>query len=179
MISEQLDREFKADNYDNLKKVYSIWICTESSEKYANTITLYSLEQKNVYGEFTGTEIYDLLSVLIVRLSGKENAQSGNGLHRMLSVLLSHTLEVEQKQEILQTEYGMVMSKDLREGVTGMCNLSLAISAEARAEGKAEGIVLSMKEMGQDDSSIIRMLMNHLSLSQDEAEAYVSGLGDK
>lgn len=34
MISEQLDREFTTDNYDGLKKVYSIWIFFSAPERW-------------------------------------------------------------------------------------------------------------------------------------------------
>lgn len=57
MLSEQLDKEFFADNYDDLKKVYSIWICLDSPEKDANTITECSMAQKEIYGSFSGQEI--------------------------------------------------------------------------------------------------------------------------
>ncbi len=33
MLSSQLDREFTADNYDNIKKVYSIFICMEAPRR--------------------------------------------------------------------------------------------------------------------------------------------------
>ena len=61
MISEQLDTEFTAENYDNIKKVYSIWICMEAPEYVANTITKYELKPEDVYGQFKGTEKYDLI----------------------------------------------------------------------------------------------------------------------
>lgn len=51
MISEQLDREFTANNYDDLKKVYSIWIFFDAPQKECDTITEYYLEKKDVYGK--------------------------------------------------------------------------------------------------------------------------------
>ena len=41
MISAQLDTEFKEPYYNELKKVYSIWICMDVPKKYGNSITLY------------------------------------------------------------------------------------------------------------------------------------------
>lgn len=43
MISAQLKTEFDSDNYDDIKKVYSIWLCLNSPKKEANTIIEYHL----------------------------------------------------------------------------------------------------------------------------------------
>ena len=43
MISEQIDREFTTDDYDDLKKVYSIWIFFDAPEKDSDTITEYTI----------------------------------------------------------------------------------------------------------------------------------------
>ena len=37
MISEQIDREFTTDDYNGLKKVYSIWIFFDAPEKDSDT----------------------------------------------------------------------------------------------------------------------------------------------
>lgn len=136
MLSEQMDTEFTAADYDDIKKVYSIWICMEAPEKYVNTITMYSMEQKDVYGKYTGEEIFDLLSVVMVRLSGKEYETKDNKLLEMLNVLLSHKIRSTEKIEILQREYDLVMNKELTGGIENMCNLSLMIREEALEEGK-------------------------------------------
>lgn len=124
MLSEQLDTEFTTDNYDDLKKVYSIWLCTDSPEKYANTITEYALERKNLYGNFTEEERYDLLSVIMVRLSGKGNDAEGNKLIRMLTTLLSHRMDAETKKKKLAEEHSMRITEKLEGGINTMCNLS-------------------------------------------------------
>ena len=46
MLSEQLDKEFTAENYDDLKKVYSIWIFFNAPQKDSDTITEFYLERK-------------------------------------------------------------------------------------------------------------------------------------
>lgn len=147
MISEQLDSEFSVDHYDDIKKVYSIWICTEAPEKYANTTSLYSMKQENIYGQFSGEELYDLLSVVVIRLSKKENAEKGNKLHQMLTVLLSHKLSVEEKKEILQTEYNMIMTKKMTERGSNMSNLGVAIREEATLKGISKAMINSVNNL--------------------------------
>ena len=97
MISEQAYTEFVPDHYADIKKVYSIWLCMEPPQKYANTITEYTMEERNIYGEFTGVENYDLLSVLVIRLCTDEKVDCENQLINMLNVLLSTKLKAEQK----------------------------------------------------------------------------------
>ncbi len=127
MISEQLNIEFGTDDYDQIKKVYSIWICMEAPESVANTITAYEISPRDVYGTFRGEERYDLLSVIIIRLSKSDHAEKGNQLIKMLTVLLSDTMEVEKKKKILEKEHGMRMTQKLERRMKAMCNLSEGI----------------------------------------------------
>lgn len=147
MISEQLNTEFEADDYDQIKKVYSIWICMDAPEWAANTITAYEIKPRDVYGTFRGDEKYDLLSVIIIRLSKKENAESGNELIKMLTVLLSDTMDVETKKAKLQNEHGMRMTQKLERRLRSMCNLSEGILERGIEIGLERGQEIG-KEIG-------------------------------
>lgn len=57
MISAQLDTEFEIPKYDELKKVYSIWIYMGSPQYIGNAISSYSLEKK--------TEFLDMMNTLL------------------------------------------------------------------------------------------------------------------
>lgn len=140
MISEQMDSEFTAENYDGIKKVYSIWICMETPEKIANTITEYSVEPHDIHGRFDEKENYDLLSVIMVRLSKKENASNGNALIQMLTTLFSHKLDANEKKKILSEDYDMQMTEELEGGIYGMCNLGELVWERAHEEGMEKGI---------------------------------------
>ena len=55
MLSAQLSTEFTVATgdkakYDNIKKVYSIWICMDTSNEAENTIDEYHIERKNLVG---------------------------------------------------------------------------------------------------------------------------------
>lgn len=162
MISEQVYTEFVPDNYDDIKKVYSIWLCMEPPKKYANTITEYSMDEKNIFGEFTGAENYDLLSVLIIRLCTDENVDCENQLINMLNVLLSTKLKAEQKKEILEQEHQMEMETEMEGDAKNMCNLSDLIvertTKEVTEEVTAKETVLSVTN-----------LMENLQLSLEKA----------
>ena len=166
MISEQLDTEFTAEDYDNIKKVYSIWICMEAPEFVANTITKYELKPEDVYGEFKGIEKYDLISIQIIRLSKKENMDTGNDLIRMLTVLLSHKMDAETKKKILEEEHGMKMTEEMMGGMRGMCNLSELVWEEGFENGEKIGKEIG-KEIGQTIArcNVIRMLSKTMAVS--------------
>jgi len=98
MISAQLDTEFTADDYDGIKKVYSIWVCMNTPKYAQNTITEYSIKPTKIYGDFKGNARYDLLSVITICLGSRD---CENDLLGMLLVLLSQELTPEQKEVIL------------------------------------------------------------------------------
>ena len=152
MLSEQLDTEFSADNYDDLKKVYSVWVCMDSPEKIANTITEYSMARKNLYGDFSEEERYDLLSVIMVRLSGKGNDEKGNELIRMLTTLLSNRMDAETKKKKLMEEHSMRITEKLEGGINTMCNLSDLIEERGIAIGEKRG------ERYEQFNAVIRLL---------------------
>lgn len=62
MISSQYGTEFVESHYEKLKKVYSIWVCTNPPQYRRNTITAYSMNEQNVVGKVTEQkENYEVL----------------------------------------------------------------------------------------------------------------------
>ena len=49
LISSQKERDFKNSDYDNIKKVYSIWVCMNISENCMNYIHLVN---ENILGSY-------------------------------------------------------------------------------------------------------------------------------
>ena len=135
MLSEQLDREFTADDYDDLKKVYSIWIFFKAPQKDSDTITEYYLAKKDVYGKPVKSGKYDYISISFIRLSTGKNQNSGNSLINMLDTLFSNKIDAESKKIILTKDHQMQMTREFEGGIDTMCNVSLGIREEALAEG--------------------------------------------
>ena len=103
LLSSQLKTEFEikqSKSYDNLKKVYSIWICMDVPKSEADTITKYSIKPENLFGDYSKETRYDLASLIMIRLK-KENPESKNELIGMLTTLLSNNLSKEEKEEKL------------------------------------------------------------------------------
>ncbi len=131
LISSQKNREFTGSHYDDIKKVYSIWICLNAPKYAQNTVTEYKIQQDKLYGDYRGRARYDLMSVVMICLGEpEENVGSEDTyqkLLRLLSVLASHRMEPEEKLQVLEQEYHIATTSKLEEGVNIMCNWSEGI----------------------------------------------------
>ena len=150
LISQQMDVEYTADNYDGVKKVYSVWICMNAPEKkhsykkVADSIVEYSIKPTILYPHnATDDEIatgrYDLMSTVFINLNSQNTINSKNVLISMLSTLLSDKIKVDEKKQKLEKEYGIKMSKELESEVSSMCNLSEAIEERGIEQGIERG----------------------------------------
>ena len=151
LISQQMDVEYTADNYDGVKKVYSIWICMNAPErkhsykKVADSIVEYSIKPTVLYPQnATDADIatgrYDLMSTVFINLNSQNTINSQNTLISMLSTLLSDKIKADKKKQMLEEEYGIQMSKELESEVSSMCNLSEAIEERGIERGIEKGI---------------------------------------
>lgn len=153
MISEQLNREFTAENYDELKKVYSIWIFFDAPQKDSDTITEFSLQKKDIYGKPVEPWKYDYISISFIRLSSTPEKNSKHKLIHMLDTLFSDELSSEKKKQILETEHQMQMTRQLQGGINHMCNVSQGIKEKAFAQGISQG----------EKNMLIRLIKKKLS----------------
>ena len=117
MISAQHGPIFTKSEYGKIRKVYSIWICTQPSDGFEN---------------------YDLMSVVMICL-GKPGTENHKGILKFMEVLLSSTRSGSEKKKILEEEFGVAMSEELEREVLEVCNLSQGVRAEGREEGRQEG----------------------------------------
>ena len=155
LLSEQLDREFTTDSYDKIKKVYSIWICMDSPEKSkkklaANTIVQYRIRPEVLYPSENIPKMsfgrYDLFSTIFINLV-PDTKKTNDELIGMLSTLLSNTFRADQKKQILETQYGLLMTRKIDREVQNMCNLSEGIEAAAIAKAEEKfSSILSEKD---------------------------------
>ena len=142
MVSTQQGIEFKDSNYDDVKKVYSIWICLKAPLKVGNATTKYKVVQEKTQGNMEAKQQeYDKLNVIMVCLN--ENAEvQPKGLHHLLNVLFSNKIRLKEKTTILEEIYEMKMTKEIEEEVGEMCNWSEAFFDEGMELGIQQGICL-------------------------------------
>ena len=79
MISGQYGIEFTKSEYSKIKKVYSIWFCTDAPKYRQNSITSYDFKETNHIGNICEKKkSYDLISVVMVCLSEATDEPSSN-----------------------------------------------------------------------------------------------------
>ena len=128
MLSSQMGNDISAKEYDELQKVYSIWICLDVPQKAEHSMTRYRIRKEDVHGHAGIDSRYDLMELVMVYLGREETAENGTELHGLLNTVLSNKLKPDEKKTILKQEYDIVVSVELEGGLVSMCNLSEAIS---------------------------------------------------
>jgi len=143
LISSQYQTEFTESEYSKIKKVYSIWICTNPPKERQNTITRYRITEDNVIGSIKEElKNYDLINVIMICLNeDSENINNKySGILKLLRVYLSDFVDPLKKKEILTNEFDISMSDNIERELNNMCNLSSNILERGIELGKRQGI---------------------------------------
>ena len=134
LISAQLDTEFVAPYYDQLKKVYYIWICFDSSKEQANAISEYKITKHDIIpGIRDNQKAYDKLSVVLITLNSA--IKSDDQFIAMLNCLFDEDNRV-QKKDLLSSQYGYEITDDFGKELDIMCNLSEALVEKGIEKGE-------------------------------------------
>ena len=145
LISSQKERDFENSSYDDIKRVYSIWICMNMKE---NTMSYVHLTKEDLIGSYEWKGNLDLLNIIMIGLANKlpEHDETYE-LHRLLGALLSQDLTVDEKLNIIGNEYDIPIEENFRKDVSVMCNLSQGIEEKGIAIGEA-GLIVKMYKNG-------------------------------
>ena len=166
LVSSQKERELTGSDYNEIKQVYSIWICMNPPKRRKNTINRYSITEECMVGEEKEKkENYDLMTAVIICLGDSEN-EHYSGIIKLLDVLLSDEQDPQKKKHILEEDFSVKMTRDLEREVSLMCNLSKGIEDRGMEKGLEQGL-----EQGMEHGllSSIRNLMETMSWSSGQA----------
>ena len=152
LISSQKERDFENSSYDDIKCVYSIWICMNMEE---NTMSHIHLTKEDLIGSYEWKGNLDLLNIIMIGLA-KELPEHDEAyeLHRLLGALLSRELTVDEKLDINGNEYDIPLEENFRKDMSTMCNLSQGVKEEGIAIGRAEGEAGLITKMYKNGLSI-------------------------
>ena len=152
LISSQKERDFENSSYDDIKCVYSIWICMNMEE---NTMGHIHLTKEDLIGSYEWKGNLDLLNIIMIGLA-KELPEHDETyeLHRLLGALLSRELTVDEKLDIIGKEYDIALEENFRKDMSTMCNLSQGVKEEGIAIGRAEGEAGLITKMYKNGLSI-------------------------
>lgn len=160
LISSQKERDFENSSYDDIKCVYSIWICMNMEE---NTMSHIHLTKEDLIGSYEWKGNLDLLNIIMIGLA-KELPEHDETyeLHRLLGALLSRELTVDEKLDIIGKEYDIPLEENFRKDMSTMCNLSQGVKEEGIAIGRREGLEEGRREGHAE--LITKMYKNGLSI---------------
>ena len=163
MISSQYGTVFTKSHYEKIKKVYSIWVCTNASKEWEYNIARYGIIEENIIGKAKAkTSHYDLLSVVMICLGQKQYTELG-GLLRLLNlVLVDNDLNQQEKKNKLAEEFSIKMTPRLERGVQEMCNLSEGVERRGIEKGIALGLAKGREQMANE--TVIELLKEKLSI---------------
>ncbi len=145
LISSQKERDFENSSYDDIKRVYSIWVCMNMDE---NSMSHVHLAKEDLIGSYEWKGNLDLLNIIMLGLA-KELPEHDETyeLHRLLGALLSKELTIDEKLNIIGKEYDIPIEENFRKDVSVMCNLSQGIKEDGIAIGEA-GLIMKMYKNG-------------------------------
>ena len=163
----QYEDQIKGSRYENLKKVYSIWICLNPPKEERGSITEISLDKKVHVGyNRIRKEDYDKLSVILLYL-GEESKNECLGF---LQTLFDGNIKEKRKIEVLEKDYGIKMNEELRKEIREMCNLDEYVANRGREEGlkkgKAEGLAQGIEKTTLKS---LQSVMKHLQVDLKKA----------
>ena len=149
LISSQKERDFVNTNYDDIKCVYTIWICMNMPE---NSLDYYQLANRKVLGSRTWEGKQDMINIVLIGLAKDLPMHDEKyELHRLLVALMSKQLTTSEKLNIIEKEYKIQVNDTLRKDVSVMCNLSQGIVDET-----LEKVVLNMHKLGYTSEQIAK-----------------------
>ena len=77
MVSSQRGRDFYGDDYDKIKKVYTIWICMNAPKDMGNSINRYRMTEERLHGKYHAEEWqYNILNVVMLYLGNRKTQDS-------------------------------------------------------------------------------------------------------
>lgn len=199
LISSQKGINFTKSEYDNIKKVYSIWICMDAADD-EDSVNSISLKSDCLFGKQCDFPQLDKMCGMVIRIRNNENAaESRNKLIAMLEDLLSNQ-DSETKKTKLEEKYAMEITAELEGRFNSMCNLSEVVEERGIKKGMAQGIeqgiergieqglaqgieqgkeqgirglVDILNEMGTSKDVIVDKIMEKFFLTEEQARKFV------
>lgn len=145
LISSQKERDFVNTNYDDIKQVFSIWICMNMDY---NSLSHIHLTKDEMLKPCNWKGNLDLLNIVLIGITNEiPEHDEKYEMHRLIGALLSSELKKQEKLDIIEHEYNIPISQEFREDVRIMCNLSTGIEEKA-TEKTSEKFILNMYKKG-------------------------------
>ena len=164
MVSSQKERDFTGMNYNDIKKVYTIWICMNQKE---NSLNYLHLTNEKLMGKTAIEKAGDLIHIILLGLAKNLPPYTEeNKLHRLLGALFTNELTADEKISIIESEYNIEAKNELRKDVRKVSGLGESLVESAAEETKIK-FIISMNKKGYT----IEQIADVTEKSKEEVEA--------
>lgn len=162
MISSQYGKEFLKSDFNGIKKVYSIWICTHPPKSEYNTISLYQFKKEDLVGKQKDRKKYYDKFVVVKICLGNEQYENYTGVIKLLHILLLSEMDVHKKKHILENEFGIPMDGEFEQEVDEVCDLADGLFYRAQEKGWKQGLEKGMQQGMQQGEDLFARLAQKL-----------------
>lgn len=170
LLSSEFNGKVETVDYNNLCKVYSIWICFDPPEYIANTITRFKVAKEDVVGEAIIPEVdYNLMESVIIRLGSEEGAPNTK-IYDLLYALFGNKTSSEKISKLRELGYE---GTSLEREAETMINFSERTLEQGYKKGIEQGVEQGQKAMLQLILDLKRMYKEGKTVSE---LATISGL---
>ena len=176
MISSQKEVEFKGEDFDGIKKVYTIWLVMDAPRGGSNSIRRYEIKEKILHGHgHEDARNYDLMVVIMVYL-GKQKTR--HRLLRLLHLIFLDKMKAAEKAKKLKDEYDLILTPDMEKELTEMGSLAEGIAERARNEGEVKGkesaILTAIRNLMETAGWSAQQTMDAMKIPIDEQKRYAA-----
>ncbi|MCD8129760.1 MAG: hypothetical protein LUE16_00530 [Lachnospiraceae bacterium] len=155
-ISSQKERDFTGDNFNDMKRIYSVWVCMNMKECSWDYI---HLTDEPLLGCHCWRGDRDLLNIVLLGVPNEvPQRESGYELHRLLCALFSDGLSWEERVDILENEYLIDAGAEFGMELKEMCNLGQGIFERGIEQGIEQGIERGIGQGERRMADLIRRL---------------------
>ena len=149
--------------------MYSIWISPNIEDKREkSSITRYRMTKEDVLEKsFINEADYDKMEVVVIKL-GKDSEYSEDSITGLLSALLSSTMPLERRMEILSGIYRIAMTEEIEREVTKVCSLGGALKEAGREEGREEGRIEMLIQLVNDGDFTVEKAAAKVNMTSED-----------
>ena len=176
MISSRKEVEFTGEDFDSIKKVYTIWLVMDAPRGCSNSIRRYEVKEKILHGHgHEDVKNYDLMVVIMVYL-GKQKTR--HRLLRLLHLIFLDKMKATEKTKKLKDEYDLVLTEDMEKELTEMGSLAEGIAERARLYGEIKGkesaILVSIRNLMKTMNMTAQQAMDALMIPVERQSKYAT-----
>ena len=150
---------FHNSEFQNLKKVYSIWIVMNSNKAMEGVLNKYTITEECLETKYQfPKEDYDKLCVVMIYPNSEYDIKDDkNSMMKMLNLLFKAKMSAEDKKYQLGKNYGIMMTRAIGKEVDGMCDLSKGVREEGRIEMAISMVISFMKTTNKSMDEVMDM----------------------